>query len=236
MEAIILAGGRGTRLGALTEAMPKPMLPVNGRPFLSFLLDSLAGQGVGRILLSVGYRHGEVQAYFGSRYRNTRLDYVIEQEPLGTGGGARLALQSANSEPVFLLNGDTLFAVPLSEMIATREREAADVVMALRHVRDGGRYGSVVESGGRIVGFLEKATRAEAIINGGVYLFGRRDLLNAFPEGPGSLELDMFPSLLKTHRVVGVHSSAIFIDIGLPADYERAQTLLRDGTTAGSGV
>ncbi|MBI2993836.1 MAG: nucleotidyltransferase family protein [Gammaproteobacteria bacterium] len=233
MQAVILAGGRGTRLGTLTEAMPKPMLPVNGRPFLSYLLDALVGQEISRIILSVSYRHELIRSHFGGRYGTAALDYVVEDEPLGTGGAARFALQRASPGTVFLLNGDTLFAVPLSEMIAVRDRENADLVMALRRVRDGGRYGSVVESGGRIVGFEEKSARAEAIINGGVYLLGRRDLLDGFPAGPRSLELDMFPALLKTRRVVGLHSDATFIDIGVPDDYEKAQVLLRGDTRAG---
>lgn len=228
MEAVILAGGRGTRLGALTETVPKPMLPVNGRPFLAFLLDALAGQGISRVILSVGYRHHRVRAHFGGRYRDLRLDYVIEEQPLGTGGGTRLALQSAGADPVFVLNGDTLFAVPLAEMSAMRDRERADLVLALRRVRDGGRYGSVLETDGRIVGFAEKAAHGDAVVNGGVYLFGRRDLLDSFPAGPASLELDMMPVLLRTRRVVGLHSGAAFIDIGVPADYERAQTVLRE--------
>ena len=111
-EAIVLAGGRGTRLQPLVNDRPKPMAEINGRPFLAWLLDDLITKGITRIILSVGYRHEMIRNWFGERYRGCELCYAVEETPLGTGGGLRKALELARSEVVFVVNGDTWFPVP----------------------------------------------------------------------------------------------------------------------------
>ena len=226
MEAIVLAGGRGTRLGALTERLPKPMIPVAGRPFLGFVLDHLVGQGVTRIILSVGYLHEAIASHFGARYQGAALVYVVEEQALGTGGGTRLALEQAMEELVFVVNGDTLFPAGFRDMLAAQKSMQADVVMALKPVPAAGRFGQVRVEQGRVVSFQEKAGDGQALINGGTYLMRRSRILPLLPQGASSLEYDLVPGILKSHVVAAVVADAVFLDIGEPASYELAQTQL----------
>jgi D-glycero-alpha-D-manno-heptose 1-phosphate guanylyltransferase len=226
MEAIVLAGGRGTRLGALTGQLPKPMVPVAGRPFLAFVLDHLVGQGVTRIILSVGYLHEAIESHFGARYRDVALVYVVEVQALGTGGGTRLALEQAREQLVFVVNGDTLFPASFADMLAMQKSMQADVVMALKPVPAAGRFGQVQVDHGIVTGFQEKAGDGQALINGGTYLMRRNRILRLLPQGASSLEYDLVPGILKTHVVAAVVADAVFLDIGEPASYELAQTQL----------
>jgi D-glycero-alpha-D-manno-heptose 1-phosphate guanylyltransferase len=223
MEAVVLAGGRGTRLGALTEKLPKPMVPVAGRPFLAFVLDHLVAQGVTRIILSVGYLHEIIESYFGVRYRSAALVYVVEQQALGTGGGTRLALERATKQLVFVVNGDTLFPVPFADMLAMQKSMQADVVMALKPVAAAGRFGQVQLDHGIVVGFQEKSGDGQALVNGGTYLVRRSRILPLLPQGMSSLEYDLIPGILKSHVVAAVVADAMFLDIGEPASYALAQ-------------
>lgn len=226
MEAIVLAGGRGTRLGALTGQLPKPMVPVAGRPFLAFILDHLIGQGVNRIILSVGYLHEVIEAHFGANYRGAALVYAVEAQALGTGGGTRLALEQAQEEFVFVVNGDTFFPAGFQAMLQIQKSMQADVVMALKPVPAAGRFGQVQVSGGIVTGFQEKSGDGAALINGGTYLMRRRRILPLLPAGAGSLECDVIPGILKSHVVAAMTADVMFLDIGEPASYELAQTQL----------
>lgn len=170
MEAIILAGGKGTRLGELTRLTPKPMVPVAGHPFLEYLLSEAGRRGVRRVVLSVGHFADQIEAHFGRRWHGIEIDYAHEDSPLGTGGAIALALASVRGERCFVLNGDTIFRVDLPAMLAFHRQHAAQLTLALKPMTDFDRYGTVQIENGRVIGFREKSPTREGLINGGVYL------------------------------------------------------------------
>lgn len=232
MEAIVLAGGLGTRLRSVVPDLPKPLAPINGRPFLEYQLDYWIGQGVRRFVLSVGYKHGLIEKHFGDRYRTADIAYSVETEPLGTGGGLLLALTklSAATQTFLAVNGDTFFAVDLQPLQDVHEKSAAAVTIALRRVAANQRYGKVdVDANGRISGFRSDADGKSAAINGGVYLMKRAELANLglAPNRHISLEDEVFPALLNSGQLLhGFMSEGAFIDIGIPEDYRKAATLI----------
>jgi NDP-sugar pyrophosphorylase family protein len=203
------------------------MAMVAGVPFLQLLLENLRAQGVWEVILGTGYMAQQIENYFGNgESYSLRIRYSREHEPLGTGGALKLA-EPLLSDPVVVLNGDTYVEWSLAAARALFEKNGASLAMVLQSVPDISRYGSVtVEADGRVTEFVEKGTRAGAgLINAGVYLL-RKDIVSALPAGKAiSLERDVFPGLLRGD-VYGLVSRGIFIDIGIPADLERAQTLL----------
>jgi D-glycero-alpha-D-manno-heptose 1-phosphate guanylyltransferase len=227
LRAFVLCGGLGTRLRLVLSDRPKSMALVGGVPFLQLLLEDLKAQGIREVILGTGYMADQVQAFFrrGEEF-GLRVCYSREDMPLGTGGALKLA-EPLLSDPVVVLNGDSYVEWSLA---ATRDlfaQKDASVVMILQAVPDVARYGSVtIEPGGRVTEFVEKGTRAGAgLINAGVYLV-RKEIVAALPAGEAvSLERDVFPRLLRG-KVYGLISKGLFIDIGLPADLERAQTVL----------
>ncbi len=230
MEAIILAGGLGTRLREVLPDHPKPMAPVAGRPFLEYLLDHWIDQGVSRFILSVGYKHDVIRAHFADRYRGVPLAYAVEPAPLGTGGGILLAMQHLNSQETFLaLNGDTFFGVSLHDLSAMHKRNHADMTIALHRSDEVRRYlGVELGASQRLLGFRQFAGSGATLVNGGVYLIEPR-LLSAYEADPVplSLENDILPDLVGRKALLyGFPTSARFLDIGLPSDYERAGAML----------
>lgn len=229
--AIILAGGLGTRLRSVVPDLPKPMAPVAGRPFLEILLDYWIDQGVDRFILSVGYRHDAIVGHFGKRYRNADLDYVIEQSPMGTGGGFLLAVEKLARDDYFLLlNGDTYFAVDLEALKQFAATADADWCFALFRANEEGRYmGMEVDAGGAIGALKSGTGQPGRLANGGVYLISPRALVGcAYQAGEKvSLENDILPSAKSAgQRLFGKEFTGNFIDIGVPHDYEFAYTLL----------
>ncbi len=203
------------------------MAPVAGVPFLQILLEQLRAQGIREIILGTGYLAEQVEKHFGDGAKfGLTISYSRETTPLGTGGAVKLA-EPLLSDPALILNGDSYVDWQLAPLLATAAEHAADLVMALQSVPDVSRYGSVtLADDGRITGFVEKGARTgPGLINAGVYLL-RRQLLANLPNGePISLERDLFPQLLDG-SAYGVVSRGLFIDIGIPEDLERAQTLL----------
>jgi len=229
--AIILAGGMGTRLRSTVPDLPKPMAPINGRPFLEYQLDYWIKQGITRFLLSVGYRHEIIIDYFGNSYQGAELDYVIETTPLGTGGGFLLASQKlGKDEPFLLLNGDTYFAVNLLELVEFSLVNDADWCFSLFSTTEEGRYmGMGVSPLGEITSLKSGQTFAGNLANGGVYLIQPRVLsdITFIPGENVSLEEDIFSdAILSTQRLFGLPCSGLFIDIGISEDYYRSQSLL----------
>jgi len=225
MEAIILAGGYGTRLKALGLDVPKPMVEVGGRPFLEYLLLYLRHQGVERVVLSTGYRKEVIRAHFGDLFRGMWIDYAEEDAPLGTGGGIRHAMTFCREEQVWVLNGDTFFEVDFPAMYAFHDREKALLTLAGKRMSRPGRYGLVEHDGqGRILAFREKDLEAgEGVINGGVYLIRRQRFLDLTPEGPFSMEKDFLERFVKEEKFMLWISDGYFIDIGIPDDLEKAR-------------
>lgn len=230
MEALILAGGLGTRLREAVPDVPKPMAPIRNRPFLEHQMDYWIGQGVTRFIMSVGYKHELIEAHFGSAYRQCPVVYACEATPLGTGGGLLLGLSQAQDDLVLVLNGDTFFEVNLTDLRERHEATRADVTVALRQIAHNDRYGEVaLDAQGNVVSFSAAASGGEGIINGGVYLL-RPAVLLGLGYAPGdkvALEQDLFPRLLKAGKcVAGFVTDTNFIDIGIPDDYYRAAEVL----------
>jgi D-glycero-alpha-D-manno-heptose 1-phosphate guanylyltransferase len=223
-EAIILAGGFGTRLQTVVPDRPKPMAEINGRPFLEYLLDYIISQGVTSCVLSVGFRHEMIMQHFGNSYKGAELLYAIEDKPLGTGGGILNALRFVTSGTLFIINGDTFFRISFPEMEKEFNKNHADMVLALYKVRDGHRYGSVlINRDGRVLKFSEKKDKAgDSLINGGIYLM-KRDILSGidFPE-VFSMEKDFLEKSTATLKIYGKPFDNDFIDIGIPETYQQA--------------
>ena len=165
MEAIVLAGGLGKRLRAAISDLPKPMAPVNERPFLAYVLSFLRGQGLDRVVLATGYLHHKIEEFFGACYQDVKIDYSVEEEPLGTGGGLQLAFSKLREKSVVIVNGDTFFEVDLKEMNRRHSDDGADLTIALKPMKDVERYGVVKFANGQITKFEEKKQVASGHIN-----------------------------------------------------------------------
>jgi D-glycero-alpha-D-manno-heptose 1-phosphate guanylyltransferase len=225
MEAIILAGGLGTRLREVVPDLPKPMAPIKGRPFLEILLTSLAKKRFSRIILSVGYLHEKIIDYFGYEFEGLELVYAIEELPLGTGGAVRAACVRCQADHVFVFNGDTF--LDLEAMVVEEHWQACHrPIIVGRMVPDTSRYGRLLIENNQVAGFTEKGVTGKGIINAGCYIFGK-DQLNQFPSGSTfSLEKDFLEKNYRTTPFDVFITEGMFIDIGVPEDYELAQTLL----------
>ena len=218
MEAIILAGGLGTRLRSVVSEVPKCMAPVGGKPFLQYQLEWLSRFDISHVVLSVGYLKEVIEEFVASREWPFKVSYAVEKEPLGTGGGIRLALSKCRGKKVFVLNGDTFFNVDLKALTFT-----APVTLALKPMRDFDRYGAVDWDGDLVNAFHEKAHCAEGLINGGVYAIDRTTLdMGLFPK-KFSFEKEVLEPLADYGLVAGMVADGYFIDIGIPEDYARAQ-------------
>lgn len=218
MDAIILVGGRGTRLRSVVSDRPKPLAEVNGIPFLDYLLAQIE-EHVSRVILAVGYLGDQVAL----QYKNRCL-ISTEAEPLGTGGAVRQALDLVEGDRFWVLNGDSFFDISFAEM----EKCRGDAVIACRLVEDVSRYGSIQMDGSRIISFEEKkASSGAGWINGGIYTMTKALFDESVSRGPFSLEMDLFPSLLLSNKVVSAYPvSGTFIDIGTPESYTQASGLL----------
>jgi len=223
-EAIILAGGFGTRLQPLVNDVPKSMALVNARPFLEYLLDYAILQGIGRAVLSVGYKRDIIINHFRDHYKSVVIDYAIEEEPLGTGGGIRLAFWKVTGPRAIILNGDSLFRVNYSDMIARHLKNRADATLALRKMKNTGRYGRVaISRNNRIVDFTEKSEKVTpGYINGGVYIIEKDFLMEPGFRGRFSIEKECFERYYNESRIFGYPSDGYFLDIGIPDDYKKA--------------
>jgi D-glycero-alpha-D-manno-heptose 1-phosphate guanylyltransferase len=227
-EAIILAGGLGTRLREAVPDLPKCMAPVAGKPFLSCVIDHLRIQGVERFIFSLGYKWGVIEEYLQKEYATLDYTSVIEQEPLGTGGAIQLAIQKASSNNVAIANGDTLFKIKLDEVETLHDFRDAECTLALKPMQNFDRYGVVdTDSNGKIISFKEKQFYQDGFINGGVYLLNKERFLNhSFPE-KFSFEKDYLEKFCGEGRFFGSRQDGYFIDIGIPEDYQKAQNDLK---------
>jgi D-glycero-alpha-D-manno-heptose 1-phosphate guanylyltransferase len=225
MEAIVLAGGLGTRLRGVVDDVPKPMARVHGRPFLELVLDSLVSAGFHTAILAVGYRHASIRAHFEDAYRGLALLYSTEDEPLGTGGAIRLACALLTGREVFVLNGDTYLELDYRAMLDAHLRAAAQLSLAVCQVPDAARYGAVEVQEGIVRGFREKGIAGRGWINGGVYVLGP-ELRQRFPRGgPFSFEQGLLVPETQSIRPLAFPTTGLFIDIGMPEDYARAQQI-----------
>lgn len=229
MEAVILAGGMGTRLRSVVSDVPKCMAPVAGEPFLYYLLITLEEAGFTHIILSLGYKHEVIEEWIKIFPTPMKIETVIEDRPLLTGGAVKLALTKAMEKEVFILNGDTFLGTDYAGMLQLHQATEARATLALKEMQNFDRYGvvDIEPATNRILYFREKQFCRSGLINGGVYLLNRNELDN-YPE-KFSLEKDYFEKTVSTHILTGSISAGYFIDIGIPEDYERAQTDFKNG-------
>jgi D-glycero-alpha-D-manno-heptose 1-phosphate guanylyltransferase len=221
-EAIILAGGLGTRLRDTIPGLPKCMAPVAGRPFLFYVINYLRMQGVERFIFSLGYKNELVAAYLADEFPTLNYSCSIESEPLGTGGAIRLACQYAVEENVVVANADTIFKIDLSAVSHIHQEKKADCTLAVKPMKDFERYGTIeLDDKGWVTGFKEKQYYSEGLINGGIYILNcKRFLSHNWPE-KFSFEKEYLEQ--KKGRFAASIQQGYFIDIGIPEDYSRAQ-------------
>ena len=222
MQALILAGGEGTRLRPLTYTTPKPVMPLAGRPFLSFMLDWAHSHGVDEVILSCGFMSDDVKRVLGDIYDGMRLRYVVEEEPLGTAGPVRLALdEGVLADRLIVLNGDVLTDIDLSAELAQHTDTGARATLALYPVDDTASYGVVpTDADGRVEAFLEKSDGEAPTnrINAGAYVI-ERGVIESIPAGrPVSFEREVFPALVGD-GLYGYLAEGYWIDIGTPDRY-----------------
>lgn len=219
-----MAGGFGTRLSHVVSDVPKPMAPVYGKPFLTYLIDRLIDAGICRVILATGYKHECIESYFGSTYRDVEIVYSNEDTPLFTGGAIRQAAQKILSEEFIVLNGDTLFDINFQKLYDFHIFHNANLTIALRQVIDTSRYGSVLCANNHIVSFNEKTeSQGAGDINGGIYAINRAWLLNRNLPTKFSFEKELMQPMAGDPSFYGLSFNTYFIDIGVPEDYYRAQ-------------
>jgi D-glycero-alpha-D-manno-heptose 1-phosphate guanylyltransferase len=231
MEAIILAGGKGTRLRPLTLTVPKPMVPVAEKPFLHYLLKMLIGEGVTRVILSVGYLGEQIKDYFGESWLGLEISYVLEKEPLGTGGAISKCLTKVNGEEVIVINGDTYCRIDLKEMISSHRERHAELTIALKEMFDFDRYGTVDcdMSTGVIKQFNEKRKVSEGYINTGTYCLNKDIFRQYNMPDKFSFEADFLQTKINEINTNVFKTSGYFIDIGIQEDYQRFQKEVETG-------
>lgn len=224
-EAVILAGGFGTRLREVVSDVPKPLALVAGRPFLEILLGFLAQNGFARATLSLGFMADKIQNHFGREFLGIKLKYVVEDKPLGTGGAIRLALEQCLNDYIFVFNGDTYLELEI-DAVERLQQETGTAIIVGREVSDTSRYGRLILEDGKLRGFEEKGATGYGLINAGCYLL-KKDQLNGFALNlPFSFEKDYLSKAAKQSLFNVFVTTAEFIDIGTPADYARAQVQL----------
>ena len=225
MEAIILAGGFGTRLRQVVPNLPKPMAPIAGRPFLEILLKNLSRKGFTSVIISLGYKAECIFEHFGSRFLNIKLAYTIEKDPLGTGGAIRLAMTKSTQENVFVLNGDTFLDFDAKKIQATWLIKRRPIVLATK-VQDTVRFGRLILKEGKLINLSTKGLSGPGLINAGCYVLGRNDL-DDFPLYQCfSIESDFLSKEVELSKADLIISAGTFIDIGVPEDYYIAETKL----------
>jgi mannose-1-phosphate guanylyltransferase len=225
VPAVILVGGEGTRLRPLTETTPKPMLPLLDRPLLAYTFAHLRSAGVERAVLACGYLPTAIEAYFDGAYDGLELEYRVEPEPLGTGGGIRFAAEGID-RPFLALNGDSLREADLRELLAFHRARHAKATVLLTRVAEPGRYGLVrTDCDGRVRGFVEKPQPHEIdtdLINAGVYVLEPEVLDLIEPNRAVSIERDVFPTLAAEGSLYALHIPGYWLDVGTPASYLQA--------------
>jgi D-glycero-alpha-D-manno-heptose 1-phosphate guanylyltransferase len=240
-KAVLLVGGLGTRLRTVVPSAPKAMAKVGDRPFLELLIRQLESQGIRHLVLCTGYLADQIEGAFGDgRDLGVAIEYSEEPQPLGTGGALKFAERFLRGIPDFVvMNGDSFVELDLGQLLQFHHTHGGVATMAVVPVENAGRYGTVhLDSSNRITEFMEKTgTATSGLINAGVYIFSSA-ILDCVPDGPVSLEKEVFPRLLD-RGVYAVRQQGMFIDIGTPADYAKAQQLfdrLRRATTEASGA
>lgn len=234
MKAVLLVGGLGTRLRSTVPALPKPLASVGDRPFLELLVRQLATQKIRNLVMCTGYLAEQIEAAFGDgRDFGAAIEYSKETIPLGTAGALKVAKRYLQDDPEFLvLNGDSFLEINFNELVDSHRKHDSLATMAVVPVQNASRYGTVeVQADGKVIRFAEKTGKdTSGIINAGVYVFSP-DIFAYIPDRPASLEREVFPHLME-HGIYAAQQRGIFIDIGTPDDYVRAQEMCHHLTKA----
>jgi D-glycero-alpha-D-manno-heptose 1-phosphate guanylyltransferase len=225
-EAIILAGGLGTRLSGVIKDIPKPMAPIAGKPFLHYVFQYLSKFPIKKVILAVGYKYETIEAFFGTHYLGIEIEYTIENEPLGTGGAISNALKLATGNEIFLLNGDTFFDVDLEALYIHHQLSGSQLTLSLKPMQNFERYGTVELNGTCITAFNEKKIVVKGFINGGVYLLNQSFFNHSKFPAKFSFEKDFMEKSVQLFNMQAFICDGYFIDIGIPKDYEKAQQKL----------
>ncbi|MEO7120806.1 MAG: HAD-IIIA family hydrolase [Ginsengibacter sp.] len=227
-EAIILAGGLGTRLRSVVADLPKCMAPVAENPFLYYVIKHLQKSGIHKFIFSVGYKNESILNYIEKRFPGINSKFSIEAEPLGTGGAIKFALEKATEENVLVCNGDTLFKINIHQLNDLHLRNNADCTLSLKPMHNFDRYGVVeINNEGLIISFQEKKFYTSGLINGGVYTLNCKKFLKENLAEKFSFEKDYLEKFVRDKKLYGLVQDEYFIDIGIPEDYERAQEELK---------
>jgi D-glycero-alpha-D-manno-heptose 1-phosphate guanylyltransferase len=227
-EAIILAGGLGTRLRSAVPELPKCMAPVAGQPFLKHVIRYLLSQGVEKFIFSLGHKHEVIEDFLNTEFPTLDYQCTIEEEPLGTGGAIQLACRRATSKNCIIVNGDTLFKIDIHSLAAAHAGYKADCTLALKPMIDFDRYGVVELNNDYTVGrFKEKQFYQRGDINGGVYMLNVENFLGKNLPEKFSFEKDYLEKYYPGKGIYGLLCDGYFIDIGIPVDFARAQEELK---------
>lgn len=223
-EAIILAGGLGTRLRSAVPDLPKCMAPVNGKPFITYIIEYLHAQGVTKLIFALGYKHEFFKPVISSLPSSMHAVISAEEEPLGTGGAIRLACSRASEENVLILNGDTMFRINANELSSFHYKKNAHCSLCLKPMQNFDRYGVVeLDKNDSVISFKEKQFYESGLINGGVYALHVNNFLDEDLPQKFSFEKDYLEKYILYRKIFGLPQDEYFIDIGIPEDYERAQ-------------
>jgi D-glycero-alpha-D-manno-heptose 1-phosphate guanylyltransferase len=224
-EAIILAGGLGTRLKKEVPDLPKCMAPVAGRPFLFYVINYLRSQGIEKFIFATGYMHEIIEEYLNTQFSTLNYECSVEKEPLGTGGAIQLALSKVTGENLVITNGDTLYKIDLHKAFVFHAQQQAECTILLKPMINFDRYGAVETNADNLVdNFKEKQYYQKGNINGGIYLLNKNKFLEEEFPSKFSFEKDYLEKFYKKRRIYGQVQDEYFIDIGIPEDYNRAQT------------
>ncbi len=224
-EAIILAGGLGTRLRSAVPDLPKCMASVAGKPFLHHVIHYLQEQGIDSFIFSLGYMHEVIEAYILNNYPLLNYSLSIEEAPLGTGGAIQLACKKATTENILVLNGDTMFKINTNKLLSFHIQHNSACTLALKPLQEFDRYGVVdINKEGYIQSFKEKKNYEQGLINGGVYALNVKEFLDLDLPEIFSFEKDYLETYCSIQKMMGLVQDEYFIDIGIPEDLERASS------------
>lgn len=225
-EAIILAGGFGTRLQSVVNDVPKPMAPINDIPFLNYVFDYLKYYQIEHVVLSTGYLSDKIVEYYKTEFNGIKISYAKEETPLGTGGGIRYAMEKCKTANILVVNGDSFFDVNINEHYRNHNFKQADCTLALRKIDNASRYGTIqLGRLNRIKAFKEKDNKEiQGLINGGVYILNKEVYLSkTIAKCNFSIEKDFYEKRISELNIFGFEYEGYFIDIGIPEDYKKAQ-------------
>jgi D-glycero-alpha-D-manno-heptose 1-phosphate guanylyltransferase len=226
-EAIVLAGGLGTRLKSVVADLPKSLAPVADKPFMTYLLDYAKQQGVKKFVFALGYKTEQIETFVKGYLIPGTYSFSIEEQPLGTGGAIYKACSQVSTANTIVLNADTFFGISFSHLAKLHKQRKAFCTLALKPMKNFDRYGVVeINKHATVIGFSEKKHHETGLINGGVYALSKDQFLQKSFPSVFSFEKDYLEKEYGGNNIFGMISNAYFIDIGIPEDYQRAQTEL----------